>query len=100
MLGGFRGLMHNEVNYVFYDTAKQAGFKDVVMEPQLQELSGIQVQIGKQGQKSSERAADSWVLVSTATRIFRHHGVFAVRPELQEQEPFKLLHDAREEEEA
>ena len=29
MLGGFRGLMHNEVNYVFYDTAKQAGFKDV-----------------------------------------------------------------------
>ena len=40
MLGGFRGLMHNEVNYVFYDTAKQAGFKDVVMEPTLQTLSG------------------------------------------------------------
>lgn len=40
MLGGFRGLMHNEVNYVFYDTAKQAGFKDVVMEPELQPLDG------------------------------------------------------------
>ena len=40
MLGGFRGLMHNEVKYVFYDTAKQAGFKDVVMEPELQALSG------------------------------------------------------------
>ena len=32
--------MHNEVNYVFYDTAKQAGFKDVEWEPELQALSG------------------------------------------------------------
>ena len=40
MLGGFRGIMHNEVNYVFYDTAKQAGFKDVEWEPELQALSG------------------------------------------------------------
>ena len=39
-LGGFRGIMHNEVNYVFYDTAKQAGFKDVEWEPELQALSG------------------------------------------------------------
>ena len=59
----------------------------------------IQIKIGKQGRRGSERSADSWVLVSTATGIFRHHGVFAVRPKLQEQEPFKLLHDAREEEE-
>ena len=65
--------MDNEVNYVFYDTAKQAGFKDVVTEP---ELRVIQI---------SERSADSWVLVSTATGIFRHHGFFAVRPKLQEQ---------------
>ena len=48
----------------------------------------------------SERFADSWVLVSAATGIFRYHGFFAVRPKQQEQEPFKLLHDAREEEEA
>ena len=40
MLGGFRGIMHNEVNYVFYNTAKQAGFKDVEWEPELQVLSG------------------------------------------------------------
>ena len=40
MLGGFRGIMHNEVNYVFSDTAKQAGFKDVEWEPELQALSG------------------------------------------------------------
>ena len=94
--------MYNEVNYVFYDTAKQAGFKDVVMEP-LQELSGESFKYksaNKDEEARSERSADSWVLVSTATSIFRHHGVFAVRPKLQEQEPFKLFHDAREEEEA
>ena len=40
MTGGFRGLMHNEVQYVFYDTFKQAGYKDVVWEPELQTLEG------------------------------------------------------------
>ena len=32
--------MCNEVNYVFYGTAKQAGFKDLVLGPELQTLSG------------------------------------------------------------
>ena len=32
MVGGFRGLMHNEVQYVFYDSFKQAGYKDVALE--------------------------------------------------------------------
>ena len=40
MLGRFRGIMHNEVNHLFYDTAKQAGFKDVEREPELQALGG------------------------------------------------------------
>ena len=30
MVGGFRGLMHNEVQHVFYDAFKQAGYKSVV----------------------------------------------------------------------
>ena len=40
MTGGYRGRMHNEVQYVFYDTFKQAGYKDVVWEPELQALEG------------------------------------------------------------
>ena len=61
MLGGFRGLMHNEVNYVFYDTAKQAGFKDVVMEPQLQELSGESFKY-KSANKDEEARSDLQIL--------------------------------------
>ena len=82
-------------------TAKQAGFKDVVMEPELQALSGESFKY-KSANKDDEARSDLqiWVLVSTATGIFRHNGFFAVRPKLQEQEPFKLLHDAREEAEA
>ena len=40
MVGGFRGLMHNEVQYVFYNALKEAGFKDVRWEPDLQALEG------------------------------------------------------------
>jgi hypothetical protein len=40
MVGGYRGVLHNEVNYVFYDCMKEAGHKDVTLEPQLQPLSG------------------------------------------------------------
>ena len=61
MLGGFRGLMHNEVNSVFYDTAKQAGFKDVVMEPQLQELSGESFKY-KSANKDEEARSDLQIL--------------------------------------
>ena len=56
-IGGFRGLMHNEVNYVFYDTAKQAGFKDVLMEPQLQELIKY-----KSANKDEEARSDLQIL--------------------------------------
>ena len=61
MLGGFRGLMHNEVNYVFYDTAKQAGFKDVVMEPELQPLSGESFKY-KSANKDEEARSDLRIL--------------------------------------
>ena len=40
MTGGYRGLMHNDVQYVFYDVLKQAGYKDVAWEPELQTLEG------------------------------------------------------------
>lgn len=40
MVGGFRGVMHNEVNYVFFSSCREAGFKDVTMEPELQPLNG------------------------------------------------------------
>ena len=102
MLGGFRGIMHNGVNYVFYDTAKQAGFKDVEWEPELQALSGETFK-HTSANKDDEARSDlrrAWVLVSIATGIFRCHGFFAVRPKQPRQEPCKLLRDAREEEEA
>ena len=40
MTGGYRGPMHNDVQYVFYDVLKQAGYKDVAWEPELQTLEG------------------------------------------------------------
>ena len=61
MLGGFRGIMHNEVNYVFYDTAKQAGFKDVEWEPELQALSGEAFK-HKSANKDDEARSDLRVL--------------------------------------
>ena len=70
------------------------------MEPQLQELS-VESFKYKSANKDEEARSDLQILgLWSATGIFRHHDVFAVRPKLQEQEPFKLLHDAREEEEA
>ena len=40
MTGGYRGQMHNAVQYFFFDTMKDAGYKDVVWEPELQPLEG------------------------------------------------------------
>ena len=40
MLGGFRTLLHNEVTHVFYAAMKEAGYKDVALEPALQPLTG------------------------------------------------------------
>ena len=101
MLGGFRGIMHNEVNYVFYDTAKQAGFKDVEWEPELQALSGETFK-HKSANKDDEARSDLRVLGfwSRSRRAFFDVGFFAVRPKQPRQEPCKLLRDAREEEEA
>lgn len=40
MRGGFRGVMHNEVQEVIYYGCKEAGFTNVVREPVLQKLDG------------------------------------------------------------
>jgi hypothetical protein len=40
MRGGFRGVMHNEVQEVIYYGCKEAGFTNVVREPGLQKLEG------------------------------------------------------------
>jgi hypothetical protein len=40
MLGGFRGLLHNEVTHVIHDSMKEAGYKDIALEPQLLPLEG------------------------------------------------------------
>ena len=41
MHGGFRGVLHNEINYLFFDAAVDTGkFKGVEMEPQLAPLVG------------------------------------------------------------
>ena len=61
MLSGFRGLMHNEVNYVFYDTAKQAGFEDGVIEPELQTLNGESFKY-KSVNKEEEARSDLQIL--------------------------------------
>jgi hypothetical protein len=61
MTGGFRGHMHNEVQYVFYDTFKQAGYKDVVWEPELQALEGETLKY-KTANKDEEARSDVSVL--------------------------------------
>ena len=61
MTGGYRGLMHNEVQYVFYDAFKQAGFKDVVWEPSLQTLEGETFKY-KTANKDDEARSDLRVL--------------------------------------
>jgi len=61
MTGGFRELMHNEVQYVFYDTFKQAGYKDVVWEPELQTLEGESFNY-KTANKEDEARSDVRVL--------------------------------------
>ncbi len=40
MTGGFRTLGHNEVNHVYESSMKEAGYKDVQYEPELQPLTG------------------------------------------------------------
>ena len=71
MTGGYRGHMHNEVQYVFYDTFKQSGYKDVVWEPELQPLEGetLKYKTAQQRPRSSQRCARSGVLVSVAKGI-------------------------------
>ena len=56
MKGGFRGLLHNEVNYVFFDTAKEAGFKDVAWEPELQPLEGENMKYLSANKKDQARS--------------------------------------------
>ena len=88
------------MNYVFYDTAKQAGFEDVEKEPELQPLSGESFKY-KSANTDEEARSDLRILGFWSRQRREFFDVFfAVRPKLQEQEPFKLLHDAREEEEA
>ena len=61
MTGGYRGHMHNEVQYVFYDTFKQAGYKDVVWESELQPLEGETLKY-KTTNKDREARSDVRVL--------------------------------------
>ena len=61
MKGGYRGLLHNEVNYVFYEAAKEAGFKDVVWEPELQPLEGENMKY-KSAKKEDHARSDLRVL--------------------------------------
>ena len=61
MLGGFRGLLHNEVTHVIHDAMKDAGYKDVGLEPQLQALEGESFKL-KSANKSDEARSDIKVL--------------------------------------
>jgi hypothetical protein len=61
MVGGFRGLLHNEMNYVFDDACKEAGYKNVSWEPELQPLEGENLKY-KSGNKSDEARSDLGVL--------------------------------------
>ena len=81
MTGGFRGLLHNEVNRVFYETFKDAGFKDVKWEPELQPLSGekFKYKTANTSEEARSGLTCSWLLVSDATSIFRRNGIFAFR---------------------
>ena len=40
MFGGFRGILHNDASRILYHAFKEAGFKDVRLEPALQPLTG------------------------------------------------------------
>ena len=53
--------MHNEVQYVFYDAFKEAGFKDVRWEPDLQALEGETFKY-KSVNKTDEARSDVSVL--------------------------------------
>jgi hypothetical protein len=59
--GGFRTLMHNEVMYVYYDAMKEAGYKDVTWEPELQPLTGEKLKY-KTGNSDDEARSDIRVL--------------------------------------
>merc|ERR1712194_2577 len=61
MTGGCRGQMHNAVQYFFLDTMKDAGFKDVVWEPELQPLEGETFKF-KSAKKDDEARSDVRVL--------------------------------------
>ena len=61
MVGGFRGYLHNEVNYIYYDACKQAGFHDVCLEPKLQPLDG-EVFKYKSANKDDEARSDLRVM--------------------------------------
>ena len=84
MVGGFRGLMHNEVQYVFYDSFKQAGYKDVAWEPELQPLEGESFKY-KSANKDDEARSDVRVMgfYSRLRRAFFDIAAFS---------PFALSH--------
>ena len=96
MTGGYRGHMHNEVQYVFYDTFKQAGYKDVVWEPELQPLEGETLKY-KTANKDREARSDVRVLGfwSRLRRAFFDISAFSPKP--PRKEPLQLLRDARKE---
>ena len=78
----------------------QSIYKDVVMEPQLQQLSGESFKY-KSANKDEEARSDLqipgfWFQQRRASTSRR----FRRSPEVTKQEPFKVLHNAREEEEA
>ena len=62
MAGGFRGLMHNEVEYLYSVAFKEAGYKDVVREPHLQPLTGENLAKFKSANREDEARSDIRVL--------------------------------------
>jgi hypothetical protein len=61
MTGGYRGLLHNAVQYFFYNTMKEAGYKDIVWEPELLPLEGENFKF-KSANKDEEARSDVRVL--------------------------------------
>ena len=61
MTGGYRGLLHNAVQYSFYNTMKEAGYKDIVWEPELLPLEGENFKF-KSANKDEEARSDVRVL--------------------------------------
>jgi hypothetical protein len=61
MTGGFRGLLHNEVTHVIHNAMKDAGYKDLALEPQLQALEGETLEL-KSANLSDEARSDIRVL--------------------------------------